>query len=137
MVNKKYDCYKTLDFVHEQARMCQEYTFCSNCPAITQDDNRCYVLKTDDINEDIIQIVQNWSNTHPEEIYLSKNERIFLNSFDIQDLKWWFILNKDGIISLNHNTFSCNLNHNMFDFLEEGEEVSLLTLYNLGVKDDE
>ena len=57
----KYDCNKTLDYAHEFKRMC----FGKSC----QRDNCPFLGKScspDSITDEHIQILQKWSDEHPE-----------------------------------------------------------------------
>lgn len=56
----KYDCNKTLDYSHEKKRMCGTYHDCSNgCPLSV-------IYCHGDIMQEHIDIVQKWSDEHPE-----------------------------------------------------------------------
>lgn len=61
----KYDCSKTLDYAHERNRMCNAANIedCDNCPlrGVGED---CY--NTRYITQEHIDIVQKWSDEHPE-----------------------------------------------------------------------
>lgn len=58
----KYDCSKTLDYAHEVMRMCKQ-TSCENCLIIH---GECISLSIKDITKERIDIVQKWSDEHPE-----------------------------------------------------------------------
>lgn len=61
---KKYDCSKTADFAHEAKRMCEHYVEktgqCIKCPLYTTE---CDI---DKITDRVIDVVQIWSDEHPE-----------------------------------------------------------------------
>lgn len=59
------DCNKVLDFVHERDRMCLYYERnCLNCPWRKFD--RCNTSST---TQEHIDILQKWSNEHPEKTW--------------------------------------------------------------------
>lgn len=66
---KKYDCTKTLDYVHEFHRMCNtvnpsgDLSKCDNC---SLDSETCYVVE--DISEERVMLIQDWSDEHPEKM---------------------------------------------------------------------
>lgn len=69
----KYDCSKTMDFKHERNRMCDSYVGClDNCPLY---EKFCYSTKY--LTQEHIDIVQKWSDEHPEK---TRNEA-FLELF--------------------------------------------------------
>ena len=76
----KYDCSKTLDFVHEFTRMCDGG--CRACPLLYR--KECTLRK---VTEKTIAIVQKWSDEHPEKPKLTKKEKAFLDSFEFLDNK--------------------------------------------------
>ena len=61
---KKYDCNKTADFAHEAKRMCEHYVEktgqCIKCPLYEAE---CDI---DKITNRVVDIVQRWSDAHPE-----------------------------------------------------------------------
>lgn len=59
----KHNCSKTLDYAHEKKRMCDYYEICENgCPLLGA--KGCRTI--DYITQEHIDIVQKWSNKHPE-----------------------------------------------------------------------
>ena len=58
----KYDCSKTLDYAHEVMRMCKQ-TSCENCLI---KHGECISIGIKDITKERIDIVQKWSDEHPE-----------------------------------------------------------------------
>lgn len=85
---KKYDCSKVLDYLHEIARICTVYTKCEGCPL--KNINCSFVH---DITQEHVNIVQKWSDEHPEPPKLTKEERVFLESFKITNGKYIY---RDG-----------------------------------------
>ena len=67
----KYDCSKTLDYAHERGRMCDAVNDCDNCK-LQGVGGSCF--HTYLITQEHIDIVQKWSDKHPEktrkEVYL-------------------------------------------------------------------
>lgn len=63
-MDKKYDCSKVIDYVHEMKRMCDLYSdYCDGrCPLVNCPDCRY----TDELTEEHIEAVQKWSDEHPE-----------------------------------------------------------------------
>ena len=64
----KYDCRKTLDYVHERKRMCDSFfdqksrvKLCYKCPL-----HGLYCSQVCKITPAHIDIVQTWSDTHPQ-----------------------------------------------------------------------
>lgn len=79
---KKYDCSKILDYGHEQRRLCRSREDCydpedgSDCPLRGR-----YCSTLSKITQAEIDILQKWSDEHPEQ-KLSKKDRAFLACFD-------------------------------------------------------
>ena len=61
----KYDCYKTLDCIHEYNRMCNHGQNCNN-GCVFESYGRYFCNRTKNIDEEKIQKLQDWSNNHPE-----------------------------------------------------------------------
>lgn len=59
----KYDCCKTLDYAHEAQRMCKMVKHCDDCPLHGEGDS-CYGIRY--VTQGHIDIVQKWSDEHPE-----------------------------------------------------------------------
>lgn len=71
----KYDCSKVIDYVHEMKRMCDlYYKSCADCPLGPN-------CGTDEITEKHIEVVQKWSDSHPE-----KPEKVEVNRRDDEGL---------------------------------------------------
>lgn len=131
----KYDCTKTIDYVHELKRMCaalrpRPSRNCLECPLVDLD---CLAVK--DITEKHIAIVQKWSDEHPEKPKLTKKERAFIDSFaylegksvqNCGDIAYLILDNAD------HRTIM--LAEGMFRFAET--RMSLDELAELEVEDE-
>ena len=61
----KYDCNKTLDYSHEWSRMCKA-TFDGTCDNCILKDAGIGCYNTRYITQERIDIVQKWSDEHPE-----------------------------------------------------------------------
>ena len=72
---RKYDCTRTLNYVHELNRMCDVMNSCEDCPMSAVDISCDRIAE---ITEDSIRILQKWSNEHPEMPKLTRKEHDFL-----------------------------------------------------------
>ena len=128
---KKYDCSKTLDYVHEVARACDKYVSCGNgCPLI----NRVCTNVTNVTQEDI-DAVQKWSDEHPELPKISKEERNFIGMFETVGGKRIFRARGDLYLSLNEGTYG--LRQKWFQFIGDGESMTFEELMGLDVEEEE
>lgn len=61
----KYDCSKTMDYAHERNRMCDadKSRSCYNCPLKGVGES-CFHIRF--ITQEHIDIIQKWSDEHPE-----------------------------------------------------------------------
>ncbi len=128
---KKYDCSKTLDYSHELTRLCTTYEFCKGCPLLDE------AIACDDalnVSQEEIDIVQKWSDEHPEPPKLTKKERTFLECFN-GNLKGR-VIKRGGRYTLYEFAASCSrLKDEMFAFLEEGEKMTFEELLKLEVEE--
>lgn len=78
----KYDCSKILDYRHEWNRMCDAIfnEGCDNCP-IKEAGESCYHIHF--ITQKHIEIIQKWSNEHPEKT----RKQAFLEIFPKADVR--------------------------------------------------
>ena len=60
----KYDCSKSKDLIHELNRMCSTIKNCCECP-LNNPFFHCS-MEANKISNDVIAIVQKWSDEHPE-----------------------------------------------------------------------
>lgn len=78
----KYDCSKTLDYAHERNRMCDPVD-CGNCKlrGVRESCFQAYL-----ITQEYIDIVQKWSDEHPEKTRKEAFREIFphIRIFDPQ-----------------------------------------------------
>ena len=126
---KKYDCTRALDYNHEILRMCHSYpNGCENsCPFEDMDCN--------DITEEHIRMVQQWSDEHPEMPTITKDERLFLECFRIAEDKYIMRTSPNDLI-LRFGATSMALWPTMFSFIKMNEEWSIEELLKLEVRDD-
>lgn len=68
---KKYNCNNTLEYAHEVSRMCRTIGDCDSCPI---DELSC---EANEISKTHINIVQAWSDAHPEITLTNKQVEIF------------------------------------------------------------
>lgn len=130
---KKYDCTKTLDYSHETNRMCTTYANCKEC-----------VFKgigciPSSITQESIDIIQRWSDEHPEAPKLTKREHDFLDCFHPMNK---YIKRQYGVLSMiwNDPTITMNpmeipIDVTMFKFVEKGQKWSFDNLLKLEVEE--
>lgn len=129
---KKYDCSKTLDYVHEVARACDKYVSCSSgCPLI----NRVCTNITNVTQEDI-DAIQEWSDENPEAPKLTKKDRAFLEAFDICGDR---AIRKDrfGNAYYAYDGIRSRLASGMFESLEADTTTNFEELLKLEVEEEE
>lgn len=131
----KYDCHKTLDFIHEFYRLCKLHPRCDNdCPLCG---DTCNLHSFD---EDKIALLQKWSDEHPEKPKLTKREHDFLNCFNPvnkyikRQCGVLVIIWKDPTITLN--AMEIPIDATMFSFVEKGQKWSFDGLRKLEASDD-
>lgn len=130
----KYDCTRTLDYVHERSRLCKSYTGCEECPLSP---GRCANFTP---TEEHIAIVQQWSDTHPEMPKLTREEHDFLASFMFPDKlivrKGEVTMQLDTDYSMEYPNATIPLKKSMFQFIEYNENWTVERLLKLEVQDD-
>lgn len=125
----KHDCSKTIDYMKERKRMCAMYPHCKECPLIGMD---CVSVGS-------IDIVQKWSDEHPEPPKLTKRERDFLDCFNPVNkyIKRQYgvltVIWKDPTITLN--AMEIPIDVTMFKFVEKGQKWSFDDLRKLEVEE--
>ena len=137
---KTYDCSKVLDYQHEFSRMCKYYDkdpLCTGCPLSKGllCHNGCTL---DEITEEIISLVQAWSDAHPR-IELTEKELWFLASFDEEERKSIFFYRDEyDNLWLQSRTvvdqWCIKIAPHLFPFIKEGT-WGLADLLNLPVED--
>lgn len=81
------DCSKTENYMHEKARMTKSvvngvcHIRCTDCPLSRFNNNEKIVCSELELfhSETAVQIVQRWSDEHPQKTYLSELLKIFPN----------------------------------------------------------
>ena len=125
---KKYDCNKTLDYSHELNRMCEAYE-CDGCPLgmITNCNDAMSLSKN-------INIVQKWSDEHPEPPKIRKRELDFIAMFKRPYEKW---IERTPIGSLRFVTKNefYDLCDAWFSFIGKGESMTFEELLKLEVEE--
>jgi len=127
---KKYDCLKTQDCIHEYHRVCTSYPAgCeSSCPFFEID-----VCGLDMFgSEDMIALLQKWSDEHPEKHTITKEEKAFLEAFKIPHSKY---IKRDSGLWLHHGDAEMEIQRSMFPFIEEGEAWGVHDLLKLEVEE--
>ena len=70
------DCSKTEVFLKEVKRMCKENKYCSSCPLCAKPTCRAFRVIPIDELLDLQNIIQKWSDEHPQETILEYVEKI-------------------------------------------------------------
>lgn len=130
----KYDCSKTLDYVHERNRMCGSITIhsCVGCPL--RNCNNCDEIS--DFEEWCIEAVQKWSDGHPETPKIKKREIDFIAMFKTVGNKR---ITRDVYGNLYFEMFDefIKLQDAWFDCIGMGESMTFEELLKLEVEEDE
>jgi hypothetical protein len=124
----KYDCSKTLDYLKERKRMCDMYDFCQGCPYGTLGAG-CAPFR--DTSQEYIDILQKWSDEHPEIPKLARGEYAFLQAFKVTADK--HIERKIGHLWFVMGYTNMELWSSLFPFIKEGETWFLGDLLKLEV----
>ena len=124
----KYDCNKMLDCMHELKRVCDRYTFCGDgCPLYGRNCVAQSMTQTE------IDILQKWSDEHPEVPKLTKEDRMFLESFEgVEGRK---INKSDGDVFYYYGGVSSMLAPDMFKALEPKTTMTFEELMELEVEE--
>lgn len=132
---KKYDCSKALDYAHEVARMCHSFSECNNgCPL---ESKYCEIKY---ITQEYIDLVQKWSDSHPEQSKLTNREYEFLSVFQFiagMSIK----RTDDGLFIVFHHALDNRadgfkmIDPNLFPFIPIGEEWYFDKLLSLEVEE--
>lgn len=138
----KYDCSRVLDYVHERNRMCDTIETCSDCPLFKENEN---CIAQSDINQEVIDIVQRWSDEHLERPRLTKKEHEFLSVFSITYSKKIFRRSVRDLnfiesvmrLKMNEERFDVYMaiDPTMFPFIHDGESMTFDELLKLEVEE--
>ena len=122
----KYDCTLALDYAHERDRMCIAMNNdCEHCPF--------WNFNCDDITEGQINVLQRWSDAHPEAPRITIEEQNFLEAFAEENL----IISRQG----NYLTLSgwgygsVKLYNTMFPFITDERYWTISELLKLEVEE--
>lgn len=119
---KKYDCEKTRDFMHEWMRY-HKASENDKFPIITSWEPAS------------IEVLQRWSDEHPEAPKITPEDLAFIKAFKIKDSK--YIERRHGrlyVISM-YGFQEFEIWPNMFPFIEEGQHVGFPDLLRLEVEE--
>lgn len=130
-MKKKYDCSITLDCIHELKRLCNSYSLgCEQCPFSDTDCN------FEELDDERIFILQQWSDSHPETLKLTKKEFDFLNSFQFVKGMSIFRPTIDSLV-VEKSDFEVKMipiEPTLFEFIGDGEEWTFEELFQLEVE---
>lgn len=124
----KYDCNRTLDYVHELQRMCNGFTTCMGC---LLEGMGC--LRP---TQEIINIIQKWSDENPEAPKLTQKERAFIEAFVAHGDKK-IERSSAGLYIMNILGNETHISPDMFTFIGEGESMTFSSLYRLEVESED
>lgn len=130
-MKKKYDCSVTLDCIHELKRLCNSYSLgCEKCPFSETDCN------FEELDDQMIFILQQWSDRHPETPKLTKKEFDFLNCFQFVEGMSIFRPTADSLV-VEQSEFEVtiiSIEPTLFEFIGVGEECTFEELFQLEVE---
>lgn len=82
---KKYNCNNTLDYAHEEIRMCRAFDKCGGCDGCPLVKKSCCGIF--DVTPEHINRVQAWSDAHPE-IRLTDEQHEVLKALDLLGFRY-------------------------------------------------
>lgn len=133
---KKYDCSKTIDFSHETARMCHGFKYCEDGCPLRSLDHPCGLAYT---TQETIDVVQRWSDDHPEPPKLTREEHDFLASFmypeELSIRKGGFTMQLDTHYKKGYQDATIPLRKDMFHFIEDDKVWTVEELLKLEVEE--
>ena len=126
----KYDCSKTKDFIHEARRMCKSAKWCKDCPLGSSDS-----CSFDIMENNTPEVVQKWSDEHPEPVTLTPEDRIFVDAFLRGETKG--IRRRNGRLYLVnlYGDVEFEIRKDMFRMIGDGEHELLENLAKLEVEE--
>lgn len=129
----KYDCNNVIDYGHEFRRLCDSHMSC------TDEDEKCplrglYCNSLGRITQQEIDILQKWSDEHPEPPKLTKKERAFLECFATGKDKT-IVKDSDGNSFYRYDGEYSKLSDGMFKALEPGTRMTFEELMKLEVEE--
>ena len=130
----KYDCSRTAEFFHELNRMCKFYTNRDEC--YTQcplTDMACDVpCDMENFENREINLVQQWSDNHPEMPRITLEEQNFLEAFKDESL---LIARYGSGLRLVYGGTWINLHGTMFSFININQPWTIGELLKLEVEE--
>ena len=132
---KKYDCSKTADLIHEFCRLCDFNKDCVSCPIYLYKVDRDDICHIEDLGTTALNIIQKWSDEHPEKPKLKREEYIFIKMFG-NDKQYHIFRTGDGTLVVNTSTVGLEMSKWNFQFIKTGESWSFEELLKLEVEDD-
>ena len=124
----KYNCNEVLDYSHEYTRMCKAHERCENCPLVEYECDSAHA-----VTQQMVKILQEWSDNHPEMLRITKAEQNFLKAF--KEDCWRIARHTDRLILYGWGNEVVELNNDMFLFIKE-RPWSIQQLLNLEVQDE-
>ena len=130
----KWDCSKAIDYIHETLRMCNTIKTspvgkCPNCPLA----NVGGCTPANGLTQANIDIIQKWSDEHPELPTVTKEERVFLETFKKPYSK---TIRRTSVgLFLYFDMTNIELSETMFPFIEAGRSWSIEDLLKLEVEE--
>ena len=126
---RRYDCSKTRDFLHEAKRLCRTVHDCDCCP-IGQE--QCWV---EEMSEETIEIVQQWSDDNIENPKITLAEQYFLEAIknDV-DIVITRIDDTRLRVTRGQDYSGVDLYGSMFPFIQKGDYWSVRVLLALEVE---
>lgn len=130
---KKYDCNKTIDFIHELNRACKMYKRCDlGCPL---KEHSCTTMGG--ITQESIDALQKWSDENPEAPKLSKRDRAFLEAFDMRGVDRTIRKDCLGNVYYVYGGIGSRLASGMFESLEADTTMTFEELLNMDTEEEE
>lgn len=130
----KYDCNRTMEYAHEMKRMCRSYPTCTSCPIRGMSYFSFQVPPRP--TQEIINIVQMWSDEHPETPKLTQKEKAFIGAFVAHGDKR-IERSSAGLYIMNILGNETHISPDMFTFIGEGESMTFSSLYKLEVESED
>ena len=128
----KYDCNKTMDYGHEFRRLCNLYPSCSSNGGCPLKGLGCSAWGS--ITQKEIDILQKWSDEHPEPPKIRKRELDFIAMFKYPGEKR-IDRTSLGRLRLVMRNASCDLCDAWFSFIGKDESMTFEELLKLEVEE--
>ena len=125
----KYNCNEVLDYSHEYMRMCKTYERCEGCPLEEYECDSIHVM-----TQQMVKILQEWSDSHPESQKITSAELEFLKAFTNKRLT--IVRYDDRRLRICSGNTYINICSTMFNFIDEGQPWTIEALLQLEVQDE-